>query len=50
MTLAYTAELGLKVQKTDVGAQKIDNSSLATYNMIIPAIQSLNKLRWSHFF
>ena len=26
MTLAYAAQLGVKVQKTDVGAQKIDRS------------------------
>ena len=35
MTPAYMAQLGLKVQKTDVGVQKIDGSSLATYGMII---------------
>ena len=31
MSLAYMAELGLKVQKTDVGAQKLVKSSLETY-------------------
>ncbi len=33
MTLAYIAELGFTTQKTSVGAQKIDGSSLETYSM-----------------
>ena len=37
MTLAYAAHLGLKVRVTNVGAQKIDKSLLATYNMVIAA-------------
>ena len=37
MTLAHVAHLGLKVRMTDVGARKIDGSSLATYGMVIPA-------------
>ena len=48
--LAYTAQLGLKVQKTDVGTQKIDKSLLATYGMIIAAFQVVNKLGCSWFF
>ena len=44
MTPAYAAQLGLKVQKTDICAQKIDRSSLATYGMVIAAFQLLNKL------
>ena len=35
MTLAYTAQLGFKVRKTNVGAQKIDKSSLKTYGLVI---------------
>lgn len=35
MTPAYAKQLGLKVRKTDVGAQKIDGSSLAIYGMVI---------------
>ena len=50
MTLAYTAQLGLKVRKTNLGAQKIDGSSLAIYNMLIVAFQLLNKLDRSWFF
>ena len=37
MTPAHAAHLGLKVRVTDVGAQKIDRSSLATYGMVIAA-------------
>ena len=35
MTPAYAAHLGLKVRVTNVGAQKIDGSLLATYGMVI---------------
>ena len=37
MTPAYTAHLDLKVRVTDVGMQKINGSSLATYDMVIVA-------------
>ena len=37
MTLAYTSHLGLKLKVTNVGAQKIDGSSLANYGMVIAA-------------
>ena len=35
MTLAYVKKLGLWTPKTDVGAQKIDRSSLDTFEMVI---------------
>ena len=35
MTPIYTAQLGLKVQKTNVSAQKIDGSLLKTYAIVI---------------
>ena len=44
MTLAYMAQVGLKVQKTDFAAQKIDKSSLETYGMVIAAFQILISL------
>ena len=44
MTLAYRAQLGLKMRKTNVDAQKIDGSFLITYGMIIAAFQVLDKL------
>ena len=50
MTPAYAAHLGLKVRVTDVGAQKIDGSSLATYGMVIAAFQVVDKLGRSRFF
>ena len=44
MTLAYTAQLGLKVQKINDGAAKIDEFSLANHGMVIAAFQVLHKL------
>ena len=44
MTPAYGAHLGIKVRVTDIGAQKIDGSSLATYGMVIAAFQVIDKL------
>ena len=35
MTPAYAKQLGLQVRRTDVGAQKIDCSSLRTFGMVI---------------
>ena len=37
MTPAYAKQLGFQTWKTDVGAQKIDGSLLATYRMVIAA-------------
>ena len=50
MTLAYTAYLSLIVTVTNVGAQKINRSSLATYGMVITAFQVVDKLGPSWFF
>ena len=50
MTPAYTTYLNLKVRVTDVGVQKIDRFSLATYGMVIAAFQVVNKLGHSQFF
>ena len=49
-TPAYAAELGLKMQRTNVSTQKIDRCLLETYSMIITAFQVLNKLGFSRFF
>ena len=35
MSPAYTKKLGLKTQKTYVGAQKIDGSALETFGIVI---------------
>ena len=50
MTPAWAAQLGLKVQKTNVSAQKIEESSLKIYNIIIIVFQVLNKLCRFRFF
>ena len=43
MTPAYTAQLGLKVQKTNLDTRKIDKFLLKIYKMVISAFQVLNK-------
>ena len=50
MTPAYVAQLGLKVQRTNIGTEKIDIFSLASYGMIIAVFQVLDKLDCSWFF
>ena len=35
MAPVYAKKLGLRIRKTDVGAQKIDGSTLKTYRMVI---------------
>ena len=35
MTLAYALRLGLRVHHTNVGAQKIDDSTLQTFGMVL---------------
>ena len=37
MTLTYIAQLDLKLQKTNISAQKIDKSSLKTYSIVSSA-------------
>ena len=44
MTLAYASKLGLQMEKTDVGAQKIDGLLLETYGIVIAAFRVLNKV------
>lgn len=39
MTSAYIKKLGLQMQKTNIEAQKIDESTLETYSMIIAGFQ-----------
>ena len=41
---AYTSKLGLKVCHTDVGAQKIDGSTLETFGMVLASFQVEDKL------
>ena len=44
ITLAYIAKLGLKVQKTDIEAQKIDGSILDIFGMVLTDFQVEDKL------
>ena len=50
MTPAYAKKLGLRTWKTDVGAQKIDGSSLDTFEMVIVGFQVIDKLGRAWFF
>ena len=50
ITLAYTAQLGIKVRKTNIGAQKINKSLLKTYSIVIAAFQVLDKFGHFCFF
>ena len=47
ITPAYAAYLDLKVKMTDVCAQKINRSSLATYGLVVAAFQVADKLSCS---
>ena len=50
MAPAYAKKLGLRVRKTDVGAQKIDGSTLGTYGMVIAGFQVQDKFGKARFF
>lgn len=50
MTLAYISKLGLKVWSTNMRAQKINNSTLKIFGMVLANFQINNKLRKSRFF
>ena len=50
MILAYAKQLGLQTQRTDVRAQNIDGSSLATYGIVIAIFQVKDKLGRARFF
>lgn len=50
MTLAYVAKLGLIIFKTDVGIQKINGSTLMTYEIVIVGFTIQDKLRKVPFF
>lgn len=50
MTSVYIIKLGLKVQPTDVGEQKIDNSIFEIFKIVPASFQVGNKLGQSRFF
>ena len=49
MTLAYASKLGLRIQKIDDGAPKIDDSLLRTFGMVIAGFQIKDKLGRARF-
>ena len=50
MMLAYALKLGLKVHTTDVEAQKIDDSILETFGIVLASFQGENKLGRTWYF
>ena len=50
MTPGYASKLGLKVRPTDVGAQKIDGSTLETFGMVLASFQVEDKLGRTQYF
>lgn len=49
ITLAYTAILGLRVHFTDIGAEKIDESILFIYGMVLAKFQFKNTQKKQEF-
>ena len=47
---AYAKKLGFLVRKTNVGAQKIDGSTLETFGMVIAGFSLQDKLEMVRFF
>ena len=50
MTLAYPAKLGFNTRKTDIEAQKINSSTLVTYEMVIIGFLVEDRLEKVWFF
>lgn len=50
MNLAYAKKLGFWIQKTNVDAQKIDASSLDTFEIVITSFQLHKTLQKARFF
>ena len=48
--LAFVKELGLPIKPTDVGAQKIDGTTLETYGMVVAAFSVEDKANRVRFF
>ena len=43
MSQVFTSKLGFKIQKTNVGAQKIDGTTLKTYKIVVSTFSMLDK-------
>ncbi len=50
MSQAFAQQLGLKICKTNVGAQKIDGTTLKTYGIVVFIFSVLDKDSRERFF
>ncbi len=50
MSRAFALQLGLKIRKTNVGAQKIDGTTLETYGMVVSTFSVSDKDGRERFF
>ena len=50
MNLTFAQKVGLYIRKTNVGAQKIDDSGLETFEIVIADLEMENKIGRSRFF
>lgn len=50
MTPVYTSKLGLTIRPTNVGAQKIDDSTFEIFGIVLASFQIENKLESTRFF
>lgn len=50
MTLAYTTKLGLKIQVTNIRAQKIDGSTIQMFGIVLAKFQVEDKFGKAGFF
>ena len=50
MTPAYALRVGLRVHCTDIGAQKIDGSTLKSFGMVLASFQVEDKFGKARFF
>ncbi len=50
MSQAFTQQIGLKIRKTNVGAQKINGNTLETYGMVVSIFSVSDKDGREKFF
>ncbi len=50
MSQAFAHQLGLKIRKTNVGAQKIDGTTLEIYGIVVSTFSILDKEGRERFF
>lgn len=50
MTPTYVLKLGLTVRPTNIRVQKVDDSILKTFSMVLASFQVEDKLRRAYFF